>query len=167
MKRTPDHAAAPSGRTLPSDRAKAVAAAESLLRLLRHMKDCFPDDDFETVAVYLTVATASAGHTLRNPALLVDLAGGPLPDDLQLPTSRRAIAAATGLPRETVRRKLIGLVASGRVVEDEGGVRIPTDTLHRDRNREFADRIISELALAGRRIAQFDRLDEAEAAPRA
>jgi hypothetical protein len=145
---------------MPSERAVAVAAVETLLRLLRHTKDCFPRDDLETVAIYLTVAAASAGHSLRDYPLLVELAGGPLPDDLQKPTSGRAIAAATALPRETVRRKLSKLVAEGRLIRVDGSVRIPTDTLNRDRNREFAGRIVHELITASGRLERFSKLDQ-------
>lgn len=145
---------------MPSERAMAVAGVESFLRLLRHARDCFPQDDLETVAVYLTVAAASAGHALRNHALLVELAGGPLPDELQKPTSGRAIAAATGLPRETVRRKLNALVAEGRLVRENGSVRIPTDTLNRDNNRTFAARLVQELVGVSGRLERFSRLDQ-------
>ncbi len=37
--------------------------------------------------------------------------------------SRRAIAASVGLPRETVRRKLIELVEKGHLQEVRGGLR--------------------------------------------
>ena len=138
---------------------------ESFLRLLRHTKNCFPDDDFETVAIYLTVAAASAGHALRDSALLAKLAGGPLPDDQHRPTSRRAIATATGLPRETVRRKLKELIDAGRLIEVKGRVRIPHDTLGRGHNRQFAALLIAELAAGARRVEQFSKFDRARVTP--
>ena len=135
-----------------------MVAVETLLRLFRLVRESFPNDDFETVAVYLSVAAASAGHALRNDALLSELAGAPLPDDLQRVVSGRAIAAATLLPRETVRRKLATLVEDGLLVREEGGVRIPSDTLNHKTNRAFADSLVGELTGASLRLSRFDWL---------
>ena len=154
----------PGDDVRPSERAVAVSAVEVLLRLLRHTKDCFPEDDLETIAVYLTVAAANAGPLLGNQSFLLELDGRPWPDDLKRPTSGRAIAAATALPRETVRRKLNELVAAGRLVRAGRGVCIPTDTLNRDRNREFARRIVQELNAAPGRLQRFAQLDQAAVA---
>lgn len=48
-----------------------------------------------------------------------------IPAELQVPSNALSIADSTGLPRETVRRKLKELVAGGVVMEDErGGYRL-------------------------------------------
>ena len=77
------------------ERVKAVVAIESLLRILRHAVDCFPDDDLETFVVYLTVAAASTGSHLRDRGMLQSLDGGPLPTRLHKPISGRAVAEST------------------------------------------------------------------------
>lgn len=48
-----------------------------------------------------------------------------IPPDMQMPSNALSIADSTGLPRETVRRKLKELLASGLVIADErGGYRL-------------------------------------------
>ncbi|HST91782.1 MAG TPA: hypothetical protein VLJ13_06245 [Brevundimonas sp.] len=140
----------------PGERIRAVAAVEVLLRVWRHAVDCFPDDDLETILVYLTVAAASASRHLRDPELILALDGGPLPDHLHRPTSGRAVAEATGLARETVRRRIDALVASGRLVREAGGVRTISDTLSLNRNQEFARRVTRELIAAPDKLRRFD-----------
>jgi uncharacterized protein YqgV (UPF0045/DUF77 family) len=64
--------------------------------------------------VWLTVAVASVQRYMRrNPRDLAYRGAVPLPDDLAGAISRRAIARATGLPAETVRRSVAGLVDQG------------------------------------------------------
>ncbi len=142
----------------PGERVKAVAALEVLLRIWRQAVDCFPDDDLETILVYLTVAAASTARHLRDPALLANLDGGPLPDALHRPTSGRAVAEATGLARETVRRRIDALVASGRLVRDARGVRTISDSISLNRNLEFMRFLIHELTTASGRLARYDGL---------
>lgn len=144
-----------------SERAKALAAVESFLRMARLAHDCFPGDDLTDVVIYLTVVAASGGHVLRAPDLLAELDGRPLPNAQKRPTAARAVAAATGLPRETVRRKLKALVAAGRLIEADDGLRSPLDVLGRDQNRRFAHGLLRELGAAPGRVEQFSRLDEA------
>ncbi|MBN9319278.1 MAG: hypothetical protein BGN86_16125 [Caulobacterales bacterium 68-7] len=143
----------------PSERAKGVAAIQSLLRLMSLMRDCYPQDDFEKVAVFLSVVSASTGWTLRDKQLLRGMGAGPLPDGLQRHISARAVAESLAMPRETVRRKLRELAASGKIIEGPEGFRIPSDAIHKDRNLEFCRGIVAEFQAAPRRISQFDELD--------
>lgn len=140
----------------PGERAKAMAALEVLLRIWRQAVDCFPDDDLDTVLVYLTVAAASSSSHLRDPALVAGLDDAPLPDHLHRPTSGRAVAEATGLPRETVRRKIDALVAGGRLARDARGVRTISGSISHARNLEFLRFLIRELSAASGRIGRFD-----------
>ena len=140
----------------PGERIKAVAAMEVLLRIWRQAVDCFPEDDLETILVFLTVAAASTSSHLRDPDLIVELDGGPLPDHLHRPISGRAVAEATGLARETVRRRIDALVASGRLSRDSRGVRTISDTISHHRNLEFVRFVIRELSAAPSRLARFD-----------
>lgn len=139
----------------PGERVRAVAAIEILLRILSKAKDCFPEDDLETIVVYLTVAAASAGRHLRDPAQVGRLDDAPLPADLHRPTSGRAVALSSGIPRETVRRRIAALVAEGRLAQDERGVRTLSGTINQGRNLEFARFLMRELSGASARLARF------------
>lgn len=140
----------------PGERVKAVAAMEVLLRIWRQAVDCFPGDDLETILVYLTVAAASSSSHLRDKVLIEALDDAPLPAHLHRPTSGRAVAQATGLARETVRRRIDALVASGRLVRDQRGVRTISGSITLDRNLEFLRYLIHELTAASGRIGRFD-----------
>ncbi len=141
----------------PDERVKAIVSVEVLLRIMRKAKDCFPDDDLETILVYLTVAAASTGSHLRDAPLLESLDGGPLPDHLHRPTSARGVAQSTGLARETVRRRIAALVADGRLARDGRGIRTLTNTFSKNRNAEFARFLIHELATAQAKLARYDQ----------
>ncbi|WGM46768.1 hypothetical protein KOAAANKH_01641 [Brevundimonas sp. NIBR10] len=138
-----------------TERAQAISAIEILLRLVRKAHDCFEGDDVETILVILTVAAASAGKHLRDPELLEALKTHSLPDHLHQPTSGRSIADSTGLPRETVRRRLKALVEAGRLVKDARGYRTLSGMLTRNRNLEFSRFIIGELKAAPHKLDRF------------
>ena len=140
------------------ERARALVAVEVLLRLVRHARDCFPDDDLETVIVYLTVVCASVGAHVRDPELLASLGENDLPEQFIRPTSGRAIAESTGLPRESVRRRIDALVARGWLVRDGRGVRSVEGTMHVGKNRAFSQALIQELSAAPGKLARFDGL---------
>ncbi len=139
------------------ERAKTIAAFEVMLRILRKAVDCFPDDDIETVIVFMTVAAASTSRHLRDPAVLDYVDHEPLPDHLHRPTSGRAVAQASGLPRETVRRRIDQLVKSGLLTRDHGGVRTSSGLLNRDDLLEFARFTVQELSTVSARLGRFDR----------
>ena len=61
-------------------------------------------------------------------------------------TSRRAIAASTGLPRETVRRKIAALIETGDLQEDGSHVRIRQGLLDDERHLDFARVLLQEFA---------------------
>jgi hypothetical protein len=140
----------------PGERAKALVAVESLLRMLRKASDCFPDDDLETILVLLTVAAASGASYLRDPAAMARMDVEALPDEMHKPVSGRAVAQATGLARESVRRRIDALVASGRLTRDARGVRTSSGVISRSRNLEFARFLIQEMNGAAGRLARLD-----------
>lgn len=146
----------PGPVVLPGERAKTVQAVEILLRMLRIALDCYPDDDLETIVVFLTVASGSAGQILRDPEVLKTVDEGPLPDALFRPISGRAIAASCGLPRESVRRRLDQLVAQGRMIREPQGFRLMSGAISRPGNLEFGRAIIRELEAAPRRLARLN-----------
>lgn len=99
--------------------------SEMLCRILPVYNDFFNGD----MAKFLLVNALAAANVQR-------LMSSPLrqdyedietrvPAELQVPANALSLAEATGMPRETVRRKLKELLASGMLVEDErGGYRL-------------------------------------------
>lgn len=99
--------------------------SEMLCRILPAYNNYFQGD----MAKFLLVNALAAANVQR-------LMGSPLsqdyesigtrvPADLQVPANALSLAESTGMPRETVRRKLKELLASGMLVEDErGGYRL-------------------------------------------
>lgn len=80
--------------------------------------------DNDDLMVLLNIALANVQRFMRDRVGRDPfLANVGIPQDAIVPISRRAIARATGLPRETVRRRVDRLIAEGLVVELTGGVR--------------------------------------------
>lgn len=152
-----DNTATPRREISTGERAKTIVAFEAILRILRKAADCFPADDIETVIVFMTVAAASTSRHLRDPVVLDLVDHGPLPDHLHRPTSGRAIAEASGLPRETVRRRINDLVKCGLLKRDHGGVRTTSGLLKRADLLEFARFTVQELSTVSARLSRFDR----------
>ena len=76
--------------------------------------------------VYCTVAIGNIQKLMRERNVPPEFsATAVLPREWVVPMSRSAIAAATGLPRETVRRHVLHLIEKGLFVDDpRGGVTI-------------------------------------------
>lgn len=103
-------------------------AAEYVLRRLKLTSGVF-GSDLVAALVSASVSQASIGHIARDPELS-RLWGGSepvIPRELRRPISAYAVAAALGLPRETVRRKIRTLVASGYMEEEPDGVVVRAD----------------------------------------
>lgn len=152
-----DNTATPCAEISAGERAKTIVAFEAMLRILRKAADCFPDEDIETIIVFMTVATASTSRHLRDPAILDLVDQAPLPDHLHRPTSGRAVAEASGLPRETVRRRINDLVKAGLLKRDRGGVRTTSGLLNRADLLEFARFTVQELSTVSARLSRLDR----------
>jgi len=81
------------------------------------------DLEIESVVIIICVAEATIRPIIMNGDHEAIAEAYPS-DDVRGWISRRAISERTGLPRETVRRKVNQLVASGRLlIDDEGRVR--------------------------------------------
>src|SRR6185503_13319377 len=104
--------------------ANGLIVIEGLLRIMRAAGDNY-GHDYEAILIYWSVVVASVGRLLRNEdqVRLIEGGGAPLPPEEHHAISARAIAEATGLPRETVRRKIAALVADGYLAQDSRGVR--------------------------------------------
>lgn len=83
------------------------------------------------VLIFLTISVANVQRLMRERAIPQALCGTtPLPREWVVPISRNAIASATGLPRETVRRQIAKMIERGILVEDaRGGVTPPADII--------------------------------------
>lgn len=85
--------------------------------------------DPTTMLVYMTVALAAVQKLARQPAFPESMRGSePLPQHLVGTISRRAVASATGIPRETVRRIIDKLLKDGRLITaGRNAVRVARD----------------------------------------
>ncbi|RPH43941.1 MAG: hypothetical protein EHM87_12120 [Burkholderiales bacterium] len=78
------------------------------------------------VLILIATTTGNVQRAVRTEALPDVLrASTALPPDLVVPMSRRAIARVTGLPTETVRRHVDGMVRRGVLVSTRKGVLAP------------------------------------------
>ncbi len=138
--------------------ANGLIVIEGLLRIMRAAGDTY-GHDYEAILIYWSVVTASVGRFLRNDDLITLIeGGGPLPEEAHHPISARAIAEATGLPRETVRRKIAALVADGHLAQDNRGVRTQPGLLEQRGNHAFvvaAAREVRRMATAMEMMLQI------------
>jgi len=80
--------------------------------------------DSEDLLILLTIALGTVQRLLRSPDPTgLAIAPSWLETDQIVPVSRRAVARAANLPRETVRRRVANLIARGILAEMEGGLR--------------------------------------------
>ncbi len=142
-------------------RRKALVACIGLSRILHKAVDCF-DGDLEGCAISVAIACASTSSILRDPELFARLdSTDPIPDSYHRPVSRRAIAASTGLPRETVRRKIAQLVEQGLLVEERAGVRTRSGVLELRRNLEFTGSVMQEIVRTAQELSRIDAMLDA------
>jgi DNA-binding transcriptional ArsR family regulator len=115
-------------------RALGFYSIEYLLRTLRNLGPAF-NHDYERMIIALSVTMGNVQHLINSPEQLApyeDLSTI-IPAELQRPVTRLAITRATGLPRETVRRKVASLIEAGILIKDErGGVRMTPGALNTD-----------------------------------
>ena len=98
--------------------------------------------------IYLTVCVGNIQKLMRERSVPAEYtATAVLPREWVVPMSRSAIAAATGLPRETVRRHVGHLIDQGLLIEDpRGGVTIVPGAI-RDRGYEpLLEKLLTEFA---------------------
>lgn len=107
-------------RMLPKDtRPRAFAAVELLLDML-HIVRGVADLDLESVAIYYCIAEATMRPLVLGAGVPANVrrAAKP-PEEYRGSISRMLIADRTGIPRETVRRKVNALVEAGYLTEDD------------------------------------------------
>jgi hypothetical protein len=77
--------------------------------------------------ILIATTTGNVQRAMRNESMPKSLRGRkPVPEDLVVPMSRRAIARITGIPTETVRRHVESMVERGILVSMPRGVRAPS-----------------------------------------
>jgi hypothetical protein len=137
-------------------RRRTYVCCESVLRIMHDAVGLYRAD-LEAFVIFLAVTCASFGGAFRDSELM----SNPPPPGRRLgaqhyrAVSRRAIAASTGLPRETVRRKIASFIDEGLLIAHGSYVRIPPDLLENDRLREFARMMAAEFT---RTAAQLERI---------
>jgi hypothetical protein len=137
-------------------RRRFVVAIEALLRILHNAVQTY-EWDFDDFVIYFAVVSASIGAAARDVDLAASPPKGSMPARYYRGVSRRAIAASTGLPRETVRRRIASFVEHGLLIEQGAYVRAPQGLLERADHRAFAGRLIQEFQ---RTASQLSRLAE-------
>jgi hypothetical protein len=96
-----------------------------------------------------TVAIGTMERSMPRPGQRQD---GQLPRPR--PMSRRAIALATGLPRETVRRRLARLVEIGLLKEEAGGIACADSFIRGDRAEMLGEMLARHVSLTNQLIAE-------------
>lgn len=147
----------PDPRVRPGERVRAFRAVEAVLRLQRILRDYFPNEDMESVTVFLTVAAGSISVVNRNAEAHEILARQPLPAEWFRPISGRAVAASCSLPRETVRRRLEHLVEVGRIEKVEGGYTLSENILAQGDNLAFVRALVREFEGVARIVERCDQ----------
>ncbi len=135
-------------------RLKGLIVCEAMLRLCRLMTDHF-DCDLECVVCYMAVISANLGRKMRDRDGLAD--DLPPSDEERWPVSRRAVAASVGLPRETVRRKVMELVEKGHLVEVRGGLKAVAPALEHAENLQI---VLGAIRTFQRTAAELNAVDE-------
>ena len=118
-------------RYAPHSRVIAHSIAEFVLRCAETMEGSF-NNDYEMTLLFLAISTRNEHHVMNDPELRARYASFDevIPPSLYTPVSRLALARSTGMPRETVRRKIAKMIELGVVVEDErGGLCIRPDII--------------------------------------
>jgi hypothetical protein len=141
-------------------RRRSVLACEALSRILHKAVTTY-GGDLEAFAIFLAVTCASLSAAARDSELNSNppAPGRRLGAQHYRAVSRRAIAASTGLPRETVRRKIAALIDDGVLVAQGPYVRIPQDMLAYAHHRDFAETLAAEFT---RTAAQLARISAAQ-----
>ena len=113
--------------------------------------------DAESIWILLYVTQQSMQPFLMDPAQARAWSEAPVVSDaVRGWVSRRAAAEGTGLPRETVRRKIAALSRAGLLVEDEfGRIRVRADGWEATYLQSFADQITQAVDRYEQRLAMI------------
>lgn len=109
--------------TAPHARLVAYFVAEFMIRTVLPVVHAF-DNDYEEALIFLVITSQNIQNLMLNQVTRRQYAsyGSEIPAGELRPVSRMAIARSTNLPRETVRRKVLKLIARGYVEEAPNGL---------------------------------------------
>jgi hypothetical protein len=110
----------------PGSRIFAYFTAEFMLRAAASIAVAF-DHDYESAILFLSVTTQNTQNIMHKRDLRQRYASmsTPVDPDLMTPVSRSALSRSTGLPRETVRRKIARMIERGLIVDTPRGLIVP------------------------------------------
>ena len=110
----------------PGSRIFAYFTAEFMLRAAASIAVAF-DHDYESAILFLSVTTQNSQNIMLKRDLRVRYGSlsTPIDPELMTPVSRSALSRSTGLPRETVRRKIGKLIEKGLIVDTPRGLIVP------------------------------------------
>ena len=135
-------------------------AVSSLINLFltmhRTLSEATPIGPTELL-IYSTVSVANVQKLMRERTIPPGFAGTEiLPREWVVPISRNAIATASGLPRETVRRHVARMIENGLLIEDpRGGVTLPVGVI-KDRGLErFLEGLLTNYARSAEELLRI------------
>ena len=149
---------APVGGDLPASvRPVLFCGSVLMLDLLRTYSKALALDA-DSIWILLYVTQQSMQPFLLDPDQARAWTAAPVvSDEVRGWVSRRAVAEGTGLPRETVRRKMAALCRDGLLVEDEfGRIRVRSDGWTPEYLKDFAGQIANAVDRYERRMAMID-----------
>jgi hypothetical protein len=112
--------------TTEPSRAIAYHSAEYVLRYMSDIGSIF-GHEYDKMMIYLVIATSGIQNIVHAPEKFAPYwsTNTTIPAEMQHPVTRSAIARATGLPRETVRRKVAAMLDSDLLtIDPRGGLRL-------------------------------------------
>ncbi len=112
----------------PGSRIFAYFTAEFMLRAASSIAVAF-DHDYESAILFLSVTTQNSQNIMLKRDLRTRYASlsTPIDPELMTPVSRSALARSTGLPRETVRRKIAKMMERGLIIDTPRGLIVPRE----------------------------------------
>jgi len=113
------------------------------------------------VLIYCTVSVGNIQKLMRQRSVPGEYTSiATLPRDLIIPMSRSAIAAATGLPRETVRRHVTQMIEANMLVEDpRGGVTVVPGAIQSRGLEPLLEPLITEFARTAEVLLRADVIE--------
>lgn len=112
-------------------RSKAFAGFELLLDLMHELQTGF-DLDLESILILACINEATMRPLLLDPATPASAKAMPVaPEEYRGSISMLLVSERVNLPRETVRRKVLGLIKRGLVFRDDKGRMRAVSTLAR------------------------------------
>lgn len=143
----------------PFIRPAAFAATELLLDLFYTMTKHY-QLDLEAIWIVTVIGHETMRPWISDPALAVKhMTEARVPDSVRGSISRLMVADRTGLPRETVRRRIAELIAKGIVAPDEkGNVRLAGDKVMLPAYQQGVTEVYSAVERYRKRLATLGAL---------